>query len=555
MAYICEKELLDIYKGLEPRLKDLGIMTEVVLIRDYLLKVKISENGIALGKLILDYSPKKGSHSFRKDSDLPKEQFTRILSLLGEKSTVKDKVNSTQSNRIKAMVPAISKDVSGIRYHAYVDGSFIDGHVGYGAVILDQGVIVTEISGSVNTADAFNSRQVGGEIQAVLEVLEWCKKNSISEIAVFYDFQNIEKWATGEYRTNTPMTQGYKRYIDQCQVFITWVKVESHTGVALNDRADELAKNGAKQVEQLNLFEDSSSKTLMGWIVYNGSLNSPKFMEQVEWFISAAKDNNIALVPYRNDELGVAVIEGQLNLIVSSEYEQPDFVIFWDKDICLARQLEQMGFKLFNRAKAISACDDKILTHQILANHNIPMPKTITSPLVFQGCKVDESLFIDKIEQVLSYPMVVKEAFGSFGAQVYMAKNREELLALRKRLITVPHLYQEYIKSSHGRDVRLQVVGDEVVAAMLRTSDTDFRANISVGGRMIPFIPPKAYVELAIKATKIVRADFAGVDILFGEDETPILCEINSNAHMKNIFDCTGVDVPERIIRYIKSKL
>ena len=53
----------------------------------------------------------------------------------------------------------------------------------------------------------------------------------------------------------------------------------------------------------------------------------------------------------------------------------------------------------------------------------------------------------------------------------------------------------------------------------------------------------------------LVRADFAGVDMLFDEDGSPILCEINSNAHMKNIYECTGVDVVEHIIRYIKGKL
>ena len=44
--------------------------------------------------------------------------------------------------------------------------------------------------------------------------------------------------------------------------------------------------------------------------------------------------------------------------------------------------------------------------------------------------------------------------------------------------------------------------------------------------------------------------DFAGVDILFGEDG-PVVCEVNSNAHMKNIYDCTGIDVSDFIIRYV----
>ena len=561
MAYICEQELLNIYESLNPKLAVNGLEAEIALVRDYLLKVKISEKGVGLGKLIIDYSPKKRAHGFRKDTDLPEEQFNRILSLLGE--AIPEKTNpSPKANTNKDIVIPPTKDVSGICYHAYVDGSFIDGRVGYGAVILEKESIVAELSGAVDTPEAFNSRQVGGEIQAVIEVLDWCKKKNVADIAIFYDFQNIEKWATGAYRTNTPMTQAYKLYIDACKVKITWVKVASHTGVPLNDRADVLAKQGAmrgekqaidQQLEQMSLFEDRPLKALTGWIIYNASLMTPKFMEQVEWFVKAAKQSDIELIPYRNDELGAAILGSQLSLAGPSD--KPDFVLFWDKDVRLGKQLELMGFKLFNGTEAIALCDDKMLTHQVLANHQIPMPRTIFSPLVFPGCPVDETLFLDKIEGVLSYPIVVKEAFGSFGAQVYMAKNREELQVLRKRLIAVPHLYQEYIKSSHGRDVRLQVIGDDVVAAMSRTSDTDFRANITAGGRMTAFDPPKSFVDLAIKAAKLLGAHFAGVDILFGENDEPILCEVNSNAHMKNIYECTGVDVPQRIISYIKSKL
>ena len=79
MAYICEDELLNIYNSLEPKFESLGIETEVALIRDYLLKVTLSEAGNTLGKLIIDYSPKKGSHKFRRDSDLSEAEFEQIL--------------------------------------------------------------------------------------------------------------------------------------------------------------------------------------------------------------------------------------------------------------------------------------------------------------------------------------------------------------------------------------------------------------------------------------------------------------------------------------------
>src|SRR5699024_9844967 len=112
-----------------------------------------------------------------------------------------------------------------------------------------------------------------------------------------------------------------------------------------------------------------------------------------------------------------------------------------------------------------------------------------------------------------------------------------------------------YIHSSYGKDIRLNVVGNHVVAAMLRKSDNDFRANVTAGGRMYPYQPSQEEKELAITCSQLVGADFAGVDLLFGENDEPILCEINSNAHFKNIFDCTGIDVTKDMMIYIKKQL
>lgn len=72
---------------------------------------------------------------------------------------------------------------------------------------------------------------------------------------------------------------------------------------------------------------------------------------------------------------------------------------------------------------------------------------------------------------------------------------------------------------------------------------------------MFQYNPSQAYIDIAIKAAKAVNADFAGVDILQGENGEPIICEINSNAHIKNLFNCTNIDVSESILEYIASEV
>lgn len=114
---------------------------------------------------------------------------------------------------------------------------------------------------------------------------------------------------------------------------------------------------------------------------------------------------------------------------------------------------------------------------------------------------------------------------------------------------------QEYIESSKGQDVRIHVVGNEIVTAMKRVNKNDFRANITNGGSMEKYQPTKEQCEMALKVCEKLGLDFAGVDIMFGKNGEPVLCEVNSNAHFKNIYDCTGVNVAEKIIDYILKKI
>lgn len=292
-----------------------------------------------------------------------------------------------------------------------------------------------------------------------------------------------------------------------------------------------------------------------GWLIYNGCLMTPKFMEIHSWYRNTAEKKNIRLDLVKNSDILISIQDGSARIKGNIPEMLPDFVLFLDKDIRLARYLEKCGMRLFNSSYSIEACDDKTLTHQLLANHGIRMPKTIIAPLVFSTTEETGLSYYELLEDELSYPMVVKEAFGSFGEQVYIVNNREELIRIRKKLLHVPHLYQEFISSSRGRDIRLHVVGNEVVTSMLRRNASDFRANITNGGTAYKIQPPDEFIDMAVNASNILKSDFSGVDLLFGPDDEPILCEVNSNAHIKNVYMCTGIDVSTYIFDHIEKQL
>ncbi|PAV27690.1 RimK family alpha-L-glutamate ligase [Virgibacillus profundi] len=291
-----------------------------------------------------------------------------------------------------------------------------------------------------------------------------------------------------------------------------------------------------------------------GWIIYNGNLPGNKFLDFAEWIQSAAAKKSSKTTIYKNNELLSFLGLNQLELLQQSNNQLPDYVVFADKDIYLAKQLELLGVPVFNSAESIHISDDKIATYQYLAKNKLPIPKTIIAPKIFLKGKPDNNS-IQLAIQKLGLPMIVKEAFGSFGEQVYLVHTEEELMKKTNELQGKAFIFQEFISSSYGKDLRLHVVGEKVVASMIRKAANDFRANVSAGGTMEAYLPTEQEENLAIAATKAIGADFAGVDLLFGPNNTPLVCEINSNAHIRNMYDCTGINVSDFIMEYILDKI
>ena len=247
-------------------------------------------------------------------------------------------------------------------------------------------------------------------------------------------------------------------------------------------------------------------------------------------------------------------------LILINEKIKPhyDFILFWDKDINLAHHLENLGYRLFNNARAIEIADDKAKTALALENKGIIMPKTIIAPFTFSNnpfTKADLG-FVDSVVKELGLPLIVKEVHGSFGEQVYLAKSKEEVNKLILTKTPTQLLFQEYIASSSGRDVRIEVVGKKALGAVIRKSQNgDFRSNVLQGGVMEKISPDESFYKMAIDVCKILDLDFAGVDIMFGKNNEPIFCEVNSNVHFRTFAKTTGIDLAKSLAIYIENVL
>lgn len=284
------------------------------------------------------------------------------------------------------------------------------------------------------------------------------------------------------------------------------------------------------------------------WLVVNGFIHTEKFRQIFDWLIQAASRQGCTLELKTNTQLLPALVMGAGHIDLQDR--RPQFVIFWDKDIRLARLLEKCGLRLFNSADSIEICDDKARTFLELLNSGIRMPRTVIGPKTFRPEGFAELGFLEEVEQQLGYPMVIKECYGSFGQQVFLVQERQEVEICLHNIRNRPFLFQEYIAASRGQDVRIQMVGEQSVAAMRRYNAHDFRANITNGGSMEAYVPANDQIKMAQEVMRALKLDFAGIDLLFGADGEPILCEVNSNAHFVNICKCTGVNAAEDIIRH-----
>ena len=195
--------------------------------RDYVAKIDLHTAGQYIGKANIYYSPKKKSYKLT----------CQEIKIASYKDLLLEKWQEFTHN-------ALPKAKNGI-ISAYVDGSFLNKVIGYGAVILDGERIIHEISGKMDSKYE-EHYQIGGELKAAIESVSWAKKNNIKDLHIYYDYKGIEMWATGKWKAKKELTQAYQAYMIKQPINMHFHKVAAHTGNKWNEYADGLAKKGSR---------------------------------------------------------------------------------------------------------------------------------------------------------------------------------------------------------------------------------------------------------------------------------------------------------------------
>ncbi len=286
---------------------------------------------------------------------------------------------------------------------------------------------------------------------------------------------------------------------------------------------------------------------MKGIIVVNAYAQTKSELNQAIRLQEEFKNLQVQIEIFPTDKIAVIVNNG--NLI--NRLDKIDFCVYLDKDKHILQALNKLNIKIFNNASGIEICDDKLLTHLYLANNGIPMPKTIGGVLCYYPHVKYKQSILDSVETQLEYPIIVKECYGSCGKGVYLANSREELEKIAENVKLKPHLFQQFIKESQGTDIRVILVGKKCVGAMCRQNAKDFRSNIEIGGIGKKVELKQSYIEICEKVAQILNLDYCGIDLLIDNKNTPLVCEVNSNAFFGMFEQITGINVAKIYAQYI----
>jgi [lysine-biosynthesis-protein LysW]--L-2-aminoadipate ligase len=209
--------------------------------------------------------------------------------------------------------------------------------------------------------------------------------------------------------------------------------------------------------------------------------------------------------------------------------------------------LEFVGFRVINDFDVSQICGNKLVTSLQLARNNIPVPST---SFAFSGERARNLM------NELGYPVVLKPVVGSWGRGVFPIRDEETanmLLETREEngsALSRIYYVQEMINRP-PRDLRCIVVGDSVVTAIYRySSDSEWRTNVSRGGKVERATITREIEDIVLKAAKSVGGGVLGVDLMEDTNRGLLVNEVNNTVEFRGAQLVAEIDIADSIVQY-----
>jgi tetrahydromethanopterin:alpha-L-glutamate ligase len=275
-------------------------------------------------------------------------------------------------------------------------------------------------------------------------------------------------------------------------------------------------------------------------------------------FLRNIEKRRAIAVPLNLATLSVSVSSSDFS-IFDTNFKNVELDALIVRDVGISFALEQISFKfdlirqfetsmpVMNSSEAIQNAANKFSSYYLFRRAQLPIPRTLVT------AELDVAL--NALEEYGS--AIVKPIFGSQGKEIVKLESSQPDVTSKLEALLNERgvLYVQEFVPNPGRDIRVFVVGEEALGAIYRVSlNGSFVSNLSLGGTPVACEVTAEMEKLAVRATKSVGADFAGVDLIEGE-EGLIVLEVNGTPSGKGINQACGIDVIERIVDLLFERL
>ncbi|SDN58657.1 ATP-grasp domain-containing protein [Alkalicoccus daliensis] len=274
---------------------------------------------------------------------------------------------------------------------------------------------------------------------------------------------------------------------------------------------------------------------MIGWLVYKEE-DRRRNGRFIQWMQEAAEQENIELDVVTYETL-VMTLSGNAPLFHSRRI--PDFLIIRTCTPWLNEAAEIRGIRVFNRANVSRIANDKRLSHAFVNTLGVPM---LSSTAAHRDA-------LTRISP--SYPYILKDPLGRGGTGVEWISRPQQLYMSRRK----NDLLMQPVGGQRGKDVRVYIVGGEIVAAVLRESETNFKANISGGAAASLFHLKEQDITIVQKITQALPIDFAGIDFLLAEDGSLLFNEMEDAVGCRSLYMNSDINIAEVFLTYVAEEM
>lgn len=283
---------------------------------------------------------------------------------------------------------------------------------------------------------------------------------------------------------------------------------------------------------------------MIGWLIYTEK-EAVRNKSYIQFYIEEGKQLNMNIILLIAERIYFGIKSGKWFILYEGkEIGLPDFVICRMMYSLLTLQLEHMGIPVFNHSKVSSICNDKGRTYQYIAQLNIPMIDTVF-------CKKE---FHMQLYENRDFPCIIKTIDGHGGKEVYLMKDKRELDGFIPKIKGKDIVIQPYIGKSK-QDIRVYVIGSEIVVAVIRTAREGYRSNYSLGGKVELYELTDSQKKQIGKIISLFEFGLVGIDFILGDQGELLFNEIEDVVGSRMLYQTSNINIVLLYLKYIQEKL